>query len=252
MPSITVDPLPEEAFSGLKDPTALQRAFNRLQEECAVLNGRITAANLSKLVLAEKELVTPSEWVPLTLESGFAEADSTTYPRTAVRKQADGMVALRENIRRATGAPATFTRIAALPSAYAPESPGLRLALGTGGAVGSWKVVGQEIQWVTGDPTAQFAFCGGTWLAQDRSLPAWTQPFRIALPTARTGVVVREVLVVARSAKFDGYGVPVPCTAYKPTVERVPGQEQPVLSISRIDGLQPEQRYKLTLWAYTD
>lgn len=251
MPAVTVDPLHPEALEGLKDPNALLRAFNRLQEECAILNGALTAANFSRLVLTEKELVTPSEWVPLTLDSGFVEADSGIYPVTAVRKRADGVVELRENVKRTTGSPTAFSPIAALPPAYAPAFPVLRVASASSGAAGLWKVVGQEVQWVSGDPTSQFAFAGGSWLATDRSMPAWEKPFRVTLPVQNL-VSVRKVLVVARKAAFDGYGLTTECTVYGATVERVEGQPQPVLSMPRIDGLQPETRYKLALWVFLD
>ena len=253
MPTITVDPLPEEALSGLKDPTALQRAFNRLQEECAVLNGRLTASNLAKLVLAEKEIVTPSDWVSLAdvLDNGFTDLGPATYGAVAVRKDGAGRVEIRERVQRGAGPPALFTTIATVGPAYAP-AVGVRRVADAGGVHGAYDVLPTgAVRWLAGDPTAEFSFCGGSWVANDRSVPAWSTPFRVILPTTLS-VSIREVLVVARAATFDGYGIPVECTVYKPTVERVQGQEQPVLSIPRIDGLQPEQRYKLTLWAYTD
>jgi hypothetical protein len=251
VPTITVDPLPQEALSGLKDPTALLRAFNRLQEECAVLNGRLTQANLSRLVLAEKELVTPSEWVALTPLNSFAEFGPTTYGALAVRKDGSGRVEIRERVQRTAGPPALFTPITNVGPAYAPAL-GVRRVADAGGAHGAYDVLPNgDVRWLAGDPTSEFSFCGGSWAANDRSIPTWEKPFRVILPTTLS-VSIREVLVVARAATFDGYGIPVECTVYKPTVERVQGQEQPVLSIPRIDGLQPEQRYKLTLWAYTD
>jgi hypothetical protein len=252
MPSITVDPLPEAAFSGLKDPSALQRAFNRLQEECAVLNGRLTPDNLSRLLLAEKELVTPSDWLPLALENGFQEFGPTAYGAVAVRKQADGRVELRERVKRPSGSPSLFTTILSLPAEYTPFL-GVRRAADANGSHGAYDVLPTgEVRWLSGDPTSEFSFCGGSWVANDRSIPTWATPFRVALPTAKATVRIREVLVVARAAKFDGYGLPVPCTVYQPTVVRDQNGGSAVLSIPRIDGLQPEQRYKLTLWAFTE
>lgn len=252
MAAVTVDPLAEEALAGLKDPRALLRAFNRLQEEASVLNGGLTAANFKRVVLAEREVVTPSEWVPLTLQNGFTEFGPTDYATVAVRKQADGRVEIRENVRRSAGSPSISTVITTVGPAYAP-SVGIRRVGDANGLHAVYDVLPTgQVRWLAGDPTAGFAFCGGSWPAYDRSVPPWPTPLRVALNV--TGIVaVREVRVVARAARFDGYGPPVPCTVFGPTVERSEtASGTPTLSIPRIDGLQPEQRYKITLWVFLD
>lgn len=251
MSTVTIDPLREEALSGLKDPKALLQAFNRLQEECAVLNGALTTDNLSRLVLAEKELVTPSDWVALTPQTGFEDVGPATYGSFAVRKQGDGRVEIRERVKRAAGPPTLFDPITTLPTGYAP-AVGLRRVADANGTHGAYDVLPTGlVRWLSGNPTSEFSFCGGSWIAEDRSIPTWEKPFRIILPVPNM-VKVREVRVVARQAPFDGYALKTECTVYAPTVERVEGQQQPVLSIPRIDGLQPETRYKLTLWAFLD
>lgn len=253
MPTITVDPLHQEALAGLKDPAALLRAFNRLQEECAALNGALTAANLARLILAEKELVTPSEWVSLAsaLQTGFVENGPVDYATVGARKSPDGRVEIRERVKRAAGPPSLFDPILTLPAGYAPAD-GVRRTADCAGAHGTYDVLPTGVvRWLAGDPTSEFSFCGGSWVAADRSMPAWEKPFRIILPVTNI-VSVRKVLVVARKATFDGYGLPVECAVYPTTVERVEGQQQPVLSIPRIDGLQPETRYRLTLWVFLD
>jgi len=257
--AVTQEPLPQKAFDGLKEPALLMQAFNRLQAESGVLNGGLTLANSRRVVLADKELVTPSDWTALTLESGFVDAGGDAF--FGVRKGLDGTVHLREVFQHASGVPADGTLIAPLPAGFAPAGSAYITGFSDGGAgtvLATVKVVptatGAQLQYRTGAPQV-FQVCSGQWTAVDKSLPAWAEPFRCRLPIEAANpnrITVRSVLIVARAPNVADAGLESVSLVHSPTVERVANEKYPNLVIPRIDGLRELTRYRLTLWAFLE
>lgn len=247
LPTITLDPLQAEDLKGLEEPEAVLEAFNRLQQEArTILASGITLANFRQAVLQQVEIVTPDEWLSLPLENSFADAGSAGS-EFAVLKTHGGHVRLREVVSRGS-APADGTLIAQLPAGYAPSGTRFITGVSTGEVICSTKVQPSgRIEYRSGDPTA-FLTLGGSWIAADKSLPAWPTPVRVRL--ASRGVdTCRLVLVLARS-KDTSAGVFHPVSFPSPVIEQPQRQvDFPVLVLPRIDGLQPLTRYTLTLVA---
>lgn len=231
-------------------------AFNLLQQQAgAALNGGttngLTASNARRVVLADKEVVTPDEWVPLALEHGFADCGPPGYGAAGVRKDATGRVEIRECVSRAAGAPAAFTVITTLPAGYAPMDGIRRTCEASSNTLGGYEVLSTgAVRWLFGDPTSDFTFSGGSWMAADRSLPPWPTPFKVAL-NLDGKVSVREVWVVARASSSTETGLTMPTVCQAPSIERTAGGGN-VLVLPRIDGLRPLTRYRLTLWAFLE
>ena len=256
MPAITLDQLRLEGLKGLQEPEHLLETLNRLQSEVgAVLNGGATLANAWRISFPSVEIVTPSEWAPLTPLNGFADAAPAGFGAFAARKTPGGRVELREVVKRASGAPAIGTAIALLPAGYAP-----RYALRRPGTTGIPSVAVYDVQpasgatagsvrWIAGDPTAQFWLDGGSWQAEDRSLPEWSTPvaLRVADPRVTGSTKVRLVLAEARSADGSA-GIPSVLAFPGARLERPTGQGEGFrLVLPRIDGLREERRYTLSL-----
>jgi hypothetical protein len=248
---IDVDTIEPEEVPRLPDKEALLEPLNRFMVQVAgALNGGLTPGNFAVEERAV-EVVAPEEWVLLgpSLLNGFTDTGATGAD-FAVRKTEGGQVYLRDVIKRAAGAPADGTVIAPLPPGYAPESTTYVLGFDTAGAIGTIRVAttdGGRLEFRSGNPTA-FQSCIGSWLAADRTLPAWVKPVRVALGSAATPFPGRPkwVLVTAAVAD-DGSGVrvlpQVPSFSFTPATQ----QERALLSIPRINGLTPGVRYTLTL-----
>jgi hypothetical protein len=258
-PFVTQEPLQPKAFEGLKEPGLLMAAFNRLQGEAGILNAGLTLANARRVVLADKELVTPaSEWTTLSLlaAGGFDDTGvANGYAPLSVLKQADGVAFIQGRLQRAAGAPPALTAIAQLPPGYAPASAQRRVGDATGYTLGVWHVdAGGSLRYLAGDPTNDFSV-SGSWVAADKSLPAWSTSFRCRLPVENANpnkLVVRSVLIAARSATTADAGLLAVTSVYAPAVERVDGERFPNLVLPRIDGLREGTRYRLTLWAFLE
>ena len=263
MPAITQDPLRPEALKGVEDPRQLLTALNRLQSEAgAVLNGGATLANAWRVVLPGVEIVTPDEWTALTPLNSFADIGPTNSAGSlAVRKLPNGLVELREAVNRPAGAPASFTPIANLPAGHGP-SAALRRVADAAGAHGVYDVIPAsgatpaKVRWVAGTPTTAFWLAGGMWEAADKSLPAWPTPVTVRLADRRIGtstsVSVRHVLCAARTA--DGSAGILSTVSFPGAYIQAPSKpdEPRLLVLPRIDGLLPNLRYSLTLWAFLE
>lgn len=244
MPAVTLDPLREDMLEGLKDALGLLEAFNRLQQEAgAALNAGLTLSNARQVVLEEKEIVTPDDWVRLTPEGDFVDQGSTKS-ELAVWKGPNGHVRLRELVANPSG-PVDGDLIATLPAGYAPSGTIFISGVSTAETPSTVKVQPTgRIEYRSGNTTA-FLLLGGAWIAADKSLPPWPTPVRLRL-TARGATNARLVLVVARSAD-GGAGVAHPISCPSPLIEPATQQgEYPTLVLPRIDGLQPLTRYTLT------
>lgn len=257
MPTITQDPLRPEALEGLKEPRGLLTTLNRLQAEAgAILNSGATLANAWRAVLTGVEVVTPSEWTGLTATNGFVDGATGQIGPFAARKcPLTKRVEVREVVKRAAGAPGGVTVVADLPAGYGPATYLIRTAECDGGH-GVYDVVPAsgstpaQLRWVSGTPTTRFYLNGGSWQAEDPGIPPWEKPVTVRLVDRRAPSVVRLVLCLARTA--DG-ATGIASTVTFPGAYIQPPQEPGdprLLVLPRIDGLKPERRYSLTLWAF--
>jgi hypothetical protein len=248
-PRIETEPIPPEAVKGLPNGQRLIEPINRLiLDVTAALNGRLTLGNLSTATRVV-QLNAPDEWVALTPENGFSDiGPASNFGSLAVLKEEGGRVRLRERVRRTLGSPAPETVIASVPTEYAPAENVLRVAGATGFTSGLYRVnTDGSIRWIGGDPTSDFTFGECSWLAADRTLPAWARPLRFTLQGSATeprGPPTR-ILITGRSK--DGAGLVEPPTVPAFTFEQGRPGEDIQITIPRINGLTPGVRYDLTL-----
>lgn len=257
MAAITQDPLLPGALEGLKDERQLLTVLNRLQSEAgSVLNGGATLANAWRVVLTGVELVPPDEWVPLTPMGSFTDLAGNF----AVRKDPyTRRVEVREALARAAGAPPAGTQFAALPAGFGPSSYCVRVADCDSGH-GAYDVVPAsgatpaQLRWQKGTPTAAFWLSGGSWQAEDPSIPPWEKPLTVRLVDRRVSAstTVRLVLCVARTADASaGILSTVTFPGASLQAPQKPGDAF-LLVLPRVDGLKPGVRYTLTLWAFLE
>lgn len=262
MPNITQEPLRPDALKGVEDPRQLLTVVNRLLQEAGnVLNGGATLTNAWRVVLPGVEVITPDEWVPLTALNGFADAGpGAGAPGLAARKDPyTRRVEVREVVSRAAGAPAAFTTIANLPAGYGPAAAVRRVA-DAAGAHGVYDVTAATastpalLRWVAGTPTTSFWFSGGSWQAEDSSIPAWEKPVTVRLTDTRISASTRVRHVLCFAQTVDNRGGLLPTVTFPGASIQAPQKngEPFLLALPRIDGLKPTLRYTLTLWAFLE
>lgn len=252
MAAISDEPLEIQDLAGLERPERVLEFLGRLQAEAgASLNGTkdtgITVANLRHLLLADKEVITPDDWTPLSFAGGSGWTDvgpAGGHGSFAARKSPDGTVRIREILQRAAGAPAVGSTIATVPALFAPQALVRRTGEATGNALGGWQVTASgEVQWLFGAPGTYFTL-QGTWQAADPSMPEWPTPVRLKVQQRAT---VRRAYVEARAATGAEAGLPVAAAVYGARIDPpAVADEPPVLVLPRVDGLRPNTRYRLT------
>lgn len=237
-------------LEGLRRPERLLELFNQLQASAAAaLNGGpkegLTLANLRHVLLEDKECITPSDWTPLTLASGWASFGGS-YGAPGVRKAPGGRVELREGVARAAGPPAVLASIATLPAWAWPQADVRRTGESSLNAIAGYQVTtGGDVQWLFGNPTLAFTFNGGSWQAADPSLPPWPAPLKVRVEERYT---LRRVYVEARRTDASESELPGPVLVSGAYIEApASAGDKPTLVVPRIDGLRENARYTLTI-----
>lgn len=221
----------------------------RATEKC--LRKGLTLADNVTAYIRQVDFLVPDDWVPVTLANGFTQHPATQFGTPAVRKTEDGEVETRGLLERGAGAPAAGTVIFVPPAGYVPPSNGDRRYIVDGG-VGT--PANLEIKFNTG-----FVYNGGPvtllhigalrWVAADRKPPAWSEPLLLDIEVPWRPAYVR-VLDMRYSGeklrRISGAGPVI----WQEVRQTAAGVRQ--ISIERILGLVPTQRYTMTLGVFPE